>query len=65
MPVNSRATLKVYDVLGRKIATLVDGEQSAGTHSVMFNAAGISSGTYFYRFQAGMYGETKKFTVLK
>jgi hypothetical protein len=55
----------VYDVLGREIATLVDGEQSAGTHSVMFNAAGISSGTYFYRFQAGMYGETKKFTVLK
>lgn len=65
MPVNSRATLKVYDVLGREIATLVDGEQSAGTHSVTFNAAGISSGTYFYRFQAGTYSETKKFSVLK
>ena len=65
MPVNSRATLKVYDVLGREIATLVDGEQSAGTHSVTFNAAGISSGTYFYRFQAGTYSETKKITVLK
>ena len=65
VPVNSRVTLKVYDVLGREIATLVDGEQSAGMHSVTFNAAGISSGTYFYRFQAGEYIETKKIIVLK
>ena len=65
IPVNSRVTLKVYDVLGREIVTLVDGEQSAGTHSVFFNAANVASGIYFYRLQAGTYSETKKFTVLK
>jgi len=65
MAVGSRATLKVYDVLGREIATLVDGEQVAGAHAVTFNAAGISTGTYFYRFEAGRYSETKKFVVIK
>ena len=65
IPVNSRVTLKVYDVLGRDIATLADGEQSGGTHSVLFNAANVSSGIYFYRIQVNGYSETKKLTILK
>ncbi len=45
---NSRITLKVFDVLGREVRTLVNGNESAGSHSVSFNASGLSSGAYFY-----------------
>jgi len=65
MSVNSHVTLKVYDVLGREIVTLVDGKQGAGTHSVTFNAGNLPSGVYFYRLQAGSYSDTKKLVLLK
>lgn len=58
-------TLKVYDVLGREVSILVAGRQSAGSHSVTFNAAMLPSGVYFYRLQAGAYAETKKLTLLR
>lgn len=45
--------LTVYDLLGREVTTLVDGMQAAGIHTVTFNAAGLSSGTYLYRLNAG------------
>ncbi len=47
------ATLRVYDVLGREVATLVEGEQAAGPHTVEFNAVGSASGMYVYRLEAG------------
>jgi Secretion system C-terminal sorting domain len=65
LPVSSRVTLKIYDVLGREIATLFDGDQNAGIHHVTFSAAALSSGVYFYRLQAGPYYETKKLLLLK
>lgn len=65
LPENSVVTLKVYDVLGRVVATLVDERQAAGDHSIIFNAARLPSGVYFYRLQAGTLSETKKLTVLK
>jgi len=61
----SQVTLKVYDVLGNEIATLVNEEKPAGVYEVDFNASQLSSGIYFYKLQAGSFTQTKKMTVLK
>jgi hypothetical protein len=58
-------TLKIYDILGREIETLVSGYQPAGTYSVKFNAAGLSSGIYFYIIKAGKYSECRKMCLFK
>jgi hypothetical protein len=58
-------SLKVYDMLGREVATLVNGEKEAGHYSAMFDAAKLSSGTYIYRLQSGAFTETKKLVLLK
>jgi Secretion system C-terminal sorting domain len=63
--VNTLVTLKVYDILGREIKTLVNERQTAGAHSVTFDASPIASGVYFYRLQAGSYIDTKKLLLLK
>jgi len=65
LPVSSGVTLKVYDVLGNEVATLVDEEKSAGSYEVNFNASILSSGIYFYKLQAGSFSETKKLILLK
>jgi hypothetical protein len=65
LPVASEVKLEVYDVLGKKIATLVNERQSAGAYQVVWNASGLSSGTYFYRLQAGTFVETKKMIMVK
>jgi Concanavalin A-like lectin/glucanases superfamily/Secretion system C-terminal sorting domain len=49
---NSHVTLKIYDILGREVATLVNGEQNAGVYKVNFNASRYASGVYFYRIDA-------------
>lgn len=59
------ATLKVYDILGREVATLVNEEKPAGNYEVEFNASNFSSGVYFYRLQAGSFSDTKKFVMTK
>ncbi|MBK7500345.1 MAG: T9SS type A sorting domain-containing protein [Ignavibacteriales bacterium] len=64
-PVGSWQTLKVYDILGNEVATLVDEYKSAGTYEVEFNAAKYTSGVYFYRLHAGSFVETKKMILLK
>jgi len=63
-------TLKIYDVLGKEIATLVNEEKPAGSYEVQFNVAqdsspAISSGIYFYQLKAGEFAETKKMILLK
>jgi len=58
-------TLKVYDVLGNEIATLVNEEILAGEYEVKFNAANLPSGIYFYQLSAGQYIETKKMILIK
>jgi hypothetical protein len=58
-------TLKVYDILGNEIATLVNEEKSAGSYEVEFNASNLPSGIYFYQLKAGQYSETKKMILLK
>jgi lysophospholipase L1-like esterase len=61
----SMVTLKVYDLLGRKVATLVNREQKAGNYTVNFDASKLASGIYIYRIQAGDFSVTKKMTLLK
>ena len=65
IPRASFVTLKVYDILGREVATLVNEEKPAGNYEVEFNGKGLSSGVYFYRIQAGNFVSTKKLVLLK
>ncbi|MGA9292629.1 MAG: T9SS type A sorting domain-containing protein [Ignavibacteriaceae bacterium] len=65
LPVTGNTTLKVYDVLGRPVATLVNEHQAAGSHSVKFYAGGLPSGVYFYKLQAGSFVRTKKMILLQ
>ncbi|MGO9481501.1 MAG: T9SS type A sorting domain-containing protein [Candidatus Kryptoniota bacterium] len=65
LPLNSIVTLKIYDVLGREVETLINERQAAGSHSAAFNASSLPSGVYFYHLQAGSYSATKKLLLLK
>ena len=65
IPELSFITLKIYDVLGNEIETLVNEEKPAGEYEVKFNGANLPSGIYFYRIIAGSYVETKKMVLLK
>ncbi len=65
LPTISYVTLKVYDLLGREVATLVDGVEEPGYKSVQFNGSGFSSGVYFYRLEAGGFVASKKLLLLK
>jgi hypothetical protein len=58
-------TLKVYDILGKEVATLVNEEKPAGSYSVEFNAKGLTSGIYFYRLEAGDFTKTMKMILMK
>lgn len=60
-----RVTLKVYDILGREIATLVNEEKPAGTYEVEFDGTGLPSGIYFYQIKASSFVKTKKMILLK
>ena len=57
--------LKVYDVLGNEIATLINEEKQPGTYSVQFDGSKLSSGIYFYQLRANIFVETKKMVIMK
>jgi hypothetical protein len=61
----SNVTIKVYDMLGSEVATLVNQVQEAGPHTVTFNASGLASGMYVYTITAGNFTATKKMMLLK
>jgi beta-glucosidase len=65
IPQTSLVTLKVFDILGREIAFLVNEEKSVGTYNIQWDASTRSSGVYFYRLHAGSFIETKKMILLK
>ena len=65
IPKTSLVTLKIYDILGRVVKTLVNEKESIGSYKVEFNASRLASGIYFYRIQAGDYVQTKKMILLK
>ncbi len=61
----AKVTLKVYDVLGRLVKTLVNEVQSPGEHTVSFDAKSLASGVYYYRIQAGAFTQSKKMILIK
>jgi hypothetical protein len=65
LPTKSFVTLKIFDILGREITTLISKELSAGNHEWEWNATGFVSGVYFYRLQAGSFTATKKVVLLR
>ncbi|MDP3148090.1 MAG: LamG-like jellyroll fold domain-containing protein [Ignavibacteria bacterium] len=65
LPITGKVSLKVFDIIGREVATLVDEVKEAGTYDVSFNGKGFASGAYFYRFQSGNFVKIKKMILLK
>ncbi len=65
LPVNSKVVLKVYDAIGKEVATLVDDMKEAGYHSVQFNASNLPSGMYVYKITAGNFTQSRKLVLMK
>lgn len=65
LPEPAEVRLEVYNLLGERVATLVDARQEAGRHQVSFNAASLSSGVYLYRLHAGDFAQTRKLTLIR
>lgn len=65
LPEKAHVTIEVFNMLGQRIATLVDGERSAGQHLVTFDASNLPGGTYLYRMRTGRFSDTKKLILLK
>jgi hypothetical protein len=62
---NNKVVLKVYDIMGREITTLVNEQLQPGTYEVTFDGSNLPSGVYFYQLRAGEFVETKKLILLK
>jgi hypothetical protein len=65
VPTNGYVSLKVYDIMGREVASIVNGELKAGVYNADFNASMLSSGVYFYKLTSGSFSETKKMMLIK
>jgi hypothetical protein len=65
LPKATHVRLKIYNLLGREVATLVDQQMPAGAHQVAWNAQGVASGVYFYKISAGNYSKSHKMILLQ
>lgn len=65
IPNSGMVELNVYDIIGKKVASLVSGYQESGSHLVEFNGSSLSSGVYFYKLQSGNFSETRKMLLIK
>ena len=65
LPEATEVTLAVYDLLGRRVAVLVEGEMAAGRHAVRFEASQLSSGVYLVRMQASSFSQVRRMTLIK
>ena len=65
LPQASDVNLSIYNMLGQKVATLVDGQLPAGNHSVNWDASEVATGVYFYKITAGDFSEIHQMTLLK
>jgi bacillolysin len=64
-PVSGHVSLKIYDILGNEVATLVDEEKSTGSYKVTFEGSHLSSGVYFYKIQTGSFNQIRKMILIK
>ena len=65
LPADAHVTLKVYDVLGREVRTLVNDDSKVGTYETRFDASGLASGVYLYRLQAGGFVQSRELVLMK
>jgi hypothetical protein len=65
IPMNGRVSLKIYDILGQEVMSLLNEEMNRGVHRVNFDASKLSSGIYFYTLQSGDYMQSKKMMLIK
>jgi hypothetical protein len=65
LPSRGHVSVKIFDLLGKEISTLLDDIRDPGDHSVDWDASSFASGVYFYRMQAGNFVQTKKMVLLK
>jgi len=65
VPVKSTVSLRIYDLTGRLVKTLVDGKKKAGYYSIRWDASGIKSGIYFIKFKADNYEATRKIVLMR
>ncbi|NIV91837.1 T9SS type A sorting domain-containing protein [candidate division KSB1 bacterium] len=66
LPQRAAVTLKVYNLLGQAVATLIDGQSySEGRHQVRFDASDLANGIYYYKIEAGQFADVKRMTLLK
>jgi hypothetical protein len=65
LPEATQVTLEVFNSVGQKVMGLVNGQQTAGYHTATFNASGLSSGLYLYKFTTPSFTETKKMLLIK
>ena len=65
LPEGGNVSLRVYDLTGRLVATIIEGNTNAGRYQVTFNASALSSGVYFYELKTNTYSSVKKFTLIK
>ncbi|MCX8106662.1 MAG: T9SS type A sorting domain-containing protein, partial [Ignavibacterium album] len=64
-PISGNQTLKVYDILGNEVVTLVNEYKEAGRYKIEFDASNIPSGIYYYKISAGSFSDVKKMMVIK
>jgi subtilisin-like proprotein convertase family protein len=65
LPKDVNVSVRIYDILGREVLVIADGFYKAGSYSINFDGSNLSTGTYFYRIQAGDYTDTKKMVLVK
>ena len=65
IPTDEFVSLSIYNIIGEKVASLLNGKISSGIHEINFNAINLSSGTYIYKLQAGSFTSTRKMIVIK
>jgi hypothetical protein len=65
LPIGGQVSLKIYNILGQQVESLVNMDQNAGSYTVQFNASRLATGVYFYELQAGSYRAVKKMLLVK
>ncbi len=65
IPSSEKVTIKIYDITGREVATLLNEFRNRGKYSIKFNGSKLASGVYIYRIKAGRFSDTKKFVIMK